>query len=62
MPFTFSVAEYADMVLHTVLTLVMQFMLKQNTSNMPQTVEYHTESVYSSLLALQDTCPRLCYS
>jgi hypothetical protein len=35
MPFTFSIAEYAKMVLHTVLTLVMQFM--------PQTVEYQME-------------------
>ena len=42
MPFTFLIAEYADMVLHMVM-LVMQFMPHQNTNNMPQTVEYQTE-------------------
>ena len=43
MPFTFSIAEYADLVLRTAFTLVMQFMPQQNTSNMPQTVEYQME-------------------
>ena len=43
MPFTFSIGEYANMVLHTVLMSVMQFMPQLNTSNMPQTVEYQTE-------------------
>lgn len=42
-PFTCSIAEYANMVLRMVLMLVMQFMPHQNTSNMPQTVQYHME-------------------